>query len=386
MMSEIQKLKRNEEYRKGMVLLLPLSRGEDTYADAALAYFLRKSERVSACIEMCRNAYRVGPVSDWLKNEYALAIESLHDWETSSLPSLERASLAILKLSTFDSIRNRVCYRMAKRYAEKANYLRCLDWVNQIQEDILDRRMEKPVFLLRLRALSKNTCWREVLELSGSTAPEFRIDPFVLRYRAQALRALGDIREATALYLDQIVPLKPDWYVFGEAGELCMEAGKQEKALLYMGIALLQPGKLDMKVKVLDALGTLLGRMNMVSEGRHFSRLCAQIRKKNGWKLTEAQQDLLAGETIRFDQDVLVGCLRKGINWQKGTITNVMANGQVGFICCGDDSLFFSKRNAIGRIPKMEEGRQVAFVSIMSWDRKKGRFSRQAIILQKEPT
>lgn len=205
---------------------------------------------------------------------------------------------------------------------------------------------------------------------------------------AKCLKEMGQNQEALK-HLKEVIKSKDDWYVFKEFAENHFILKQYEDALPYICQAMLQPGRMNMKVNVLCLAYHILKQTETDIALKH-AQLYYLLKMRTGAYIDEEIEDLSIDETSISQED-----LEREINsyWsefkfngqelQYGTITKFLEDRNFGFIRTQDDeSIFFHKKEFKGET--IYVGQFVSFYTEENFDKVKNRKSIKAVNVRGE--
>lgn len=386
MNKEVRQLKENGEYCKGAILLLSIKPGENPWDDAALAYFLRKSGRTEAALAVCRKAFPFSKDNGWFQKEYALAIYKTVDWLNAPPAQQVHALKALTGLRAQDWMLAHAAYHTAKSLYTDGHYNEGM----QILLGLRDTRMEPELLnwvrLLKLKFMNARRDYPAILAETEAEAAKCPPDPFILRERAAALRKTGKSADALHLYLNRILPVKDDWYIFSETASLFDEIGQPRAAAAYFALALLKPGQDKMKIKAMEALSKLL-KQHGHGDRDYFLKVATSIRLREGWKLPQLNTEVeINNEThTRLAKGKAIAIFMEYAPLETGKVTTLGPGDAFCFVQSGKDTFFCSKRDMIAVPALPKTGEEVQFMKVTGYDRKKNRFTQKGILTRPSP-
>jgi len=296
------------------------------------------------------------------------------DWEKGNLDVLLRASDAILSLSSFQPLRYRVCYRMAKRFLVEKEYGKAVEWVRKVNVDDLDNDGKRWLAFVELKGVRGLEDWAGLERSANMWLAEFPMDANILRFKARALINRGFEKEALELYEQRILAVEPTWYALHEAGQILWKAGDLPRALCFFVAAWQRKGKAEMKVRLLDDLCDLLVDMGDSGAAQGFSVMAYRIRERNGWKQHSTGRFPEGGDARELSEGEIIDLAMRYGGWQSGTIVRVFPGGKSGLVESRGSRYYIHERSGLNRKFHLREGDAIRFVVMPGYDKRKDKF------------
>ena len=169
----------------------------------------------------------------------------------------------------------------------------------------------------------------------------------------------------------------------------CAKAGEDVVQMLrYGSAAMLCPGSMEEKVRLLAELGQVLSvRQEHQKEAFYHYALAVRIRRKNHWQISRALWNRVTAYSRTIpDWKRLQGELQEfwicrkhwGEEERRGAITSVLPGGSAGFVTAGDGvSFYFRKDDVLGG--SVGVGQAVSFYVEEGQDGTRGGASKRAV-------
>ena len=206
---------------------------------------------------------------------------------------------------------------------------------------------------------------------------------------AKSLRQLGQPEEALK-YLNEVVKVKTEWYIYKEFADNYFMLDDNEKALNCISRAVLTNDPINMKVNLFALIYDILKDSESDIALRH-AELYYLIKLDTGSSnISEEIEELEIDDTM-LDKNQLISQIRaywtdfkfKDQDLQYGTVTRFFDDKNYGFIRTDDDeSIFFHRREFKG--DDMHVGQLVSFYTEKSFDKVKGEESLIAVNVKAE--
>lgn len=203
--------------------------------------------------------------------------------------------------------------------------------------------------------------------------------------KAISISNLGQTTEALNMLMDLVLQ-KDHWTLFLEIAKLYYTIGEVNKALIFLYRAALTPDDPKMKVELYYIIGCILEKSGNCEYAYKHLLLAKNIRLKQGWnipsKLASHLEQLKVNQAIQsVSHEALKNYwleqIKTLIGNRDGIISQLMANGKIGFIKSDKESVFFKASSIISN-QKIRIGSRVNFCLIDSYDRKKNVKSKEA--------
>lgn len=200
---------------------------------------------------------------------------------------------------------------------------------------------------------------------------------------AKSLKELFKNKEAL-IYLNEVLKVKKDWFVFKEIAENYYILKDCKKAQKYLCDAVLTNDPIRIKVNLYYLAYKILKDINPDIAHKHIELFYA-IKMENDSKVPEDIGDLLI-EDEHLDKKVLEREIKdywtefkfKDKKLQYGTVTKIFEHGKSGFITSDDnESVYFNVYEF--KEGKASLGQYVSFFTEKSFDKTKNRESVRAI-------
>lgn len=243
-------------------------------------------------------------------------------------------------------------------YASKAN-LECADW------DLCIEVSNEALNTLK------------VFTFNGDTWHRWRI--------AKSFRQLNQIRQAL-YYLDEVVNVKREWFIFREFAENYHMISEDEKALDYLAEAILTNDSVNVKVNLYHLAYEILDNLNIDMAYTHLE-LYYLLKLENSSHVPEEIENLDIDED-ELDRDELINEINrywmefkfKNQDLHHGRITQYFEDKDYGFITDNNnESIFFHENEFRG--DEIYVGEEVSFYTEMSFDESENKQSLKAVCI-----
>jgi len=225
---------------------------------------------------------------------------------------------------------------------------------------------------------------------------------FFLRLKALSYFQLGSPNEAAEIYNTLCNRVKADWWLLHEYAKVLQAQGHDEDALKLMFQAACSYYKLESMVTLFIDIGQLCYKMEKYKEARAHLVLCKYVRESRGWGIPEQITSSIntinqllkdsgpssqreAYEICRSEWAQSIGeeDSRQNLNNKReakhgliGKVSSIKVERPFCFIITSDDS-FFCRNSELP--PSINNGDEVLFDAIPSYDKKKEKESWRAV-------
>lgn len=205
---------------------------------------------------------------------------------------------------------------------------------------------------------------------------------------AKSLKELNQNDEALE-YLNEVVKVKMEWFVFKEFVENYHILNENENALEYICNAILTNDPVNIKVNLYYLAYEVLDELNMDIAFKHLE-LFYLLKLESNAQIPEEIEDLMIDED-ELDKNQLIGDINDYWNDFKfkdeelhyGTVTKYFEDKNFGFITDNDNnSMFFHKNEFKG--DNLYVGQAVSFYTEKSFDKSKNKESQKAVLIRGE--
>lgn len=205
---------------------------------------------------------------------------------------------------------------------------------------------------------------------------------------AKSLRELNRCEEALE-YLNEVVKVKKEWFVFRELAENYHILNDDENALKYISKAILTKGPVKMKVNLYCFAYKLLENSDEEMAYRH-AELCYLLKLESNTPIPDELEDLMI-EADNLDKNHLIMQINDYWNdfrfqnqeLKYGTVTKFVEDRNFGFIKIDDnESVFFHESEFKG--DNIYVGQLVSFYIEESFDKSKNEKSIKAVNIRGE--
>lgn len=228
---------------------------------------------------------------------------------------------------------------------------------------------------------------------------------FFLRLKASSYSEMGKYEEAAEIYHNLCAKPKADWWLLHEYALVLQAQNQENDALKLMYQAANSNYKLESMVTLFFNIGQLCNKMEKYKEARAHLLLCKYIREDKGWGISEQITSLIHASNLHLNdsepasqKEALDICRSEwGTLLHKEGLEQISSNkreikrallGKVNsirpdrsffFITTADGQSFFC---GISQLPPMlNNGDEVRFDAIPSFDKKKNKESYSAVNL-----
>ncbi len=210
-------------------------------------------------------------------------------------------------------------------------------------------------------------------------------------YRWRIAKSLKELnKNAEALeYLNDVLEVKKDWFVFKEFAENYHILNENEKALNYICEAILTSDPVNIKVNLYCLAYEILDELNQEIAFRHVE-LCYLLKVESGAQIPDELEDLMIDED-ELDKNQLIEEINnywsdfkfKNREQEYGTVKKYFEDKNFGFIINNkDESIFFHKNEFKG--DNVYVGQLVSFYTEKSFDKSKNEESLKAVCIRGE--
>ena len=205
---------------------------------------------------------------------------------------------------------------------------------------------------------------------------------------AKSLKELNRNDEALK-YLNEVVEVKMDWFVYKEIAENYHILNEDKKALEYICKAILTNDPVNIKVNLFYLAYEILDELNMDMAFKHVE-LFYLLKLESNTQIPEEIEDLMIDED-GLDKNQLIDEINsywnnfkfKNRELHHGTVAKYVEDRHYGFI--RDDSgesIFFHKSEFEGS--QIYAGQAVSFYTEKSFDKSKNKESKKAVLIRGE--
>lgn len=412
--------RKNGNYTEAITLYEKLwFQSQDAYDGTGLLNCYRKTEVFDKAIPLARELFLQHMNIEWTAREVCWTIVQAKIQtfdESSSLDEISRAAETILKYSPDFLAKKIAVFAVLKWAKKKDNWKTIGNWIDKVKVD--DLSLEPINLYENKKGWSDKCLWynykinylltqsefenAKSLSLHASTlCPKQQF--FFLRLQAQALRGMGLMEDATAVYAKLCDKPKVDWWLLHEYGNILKENGNTIKSLKILCKAALANKKRNLMVTLFSDIGDLCLKDNDLSMARYHYYLEKFVREDNNWFLPDTLKTIISSlddnlgtaTSPTSQQKAFASCK---VFWQassdysnKCNNTHNMSN-LIGEIVIPKDKpfCFVNTREGLSAIcfPKdisddIIHGDAVIFDITPSFDRKKDRDSWKAINIKK---
>ena len=412
--NEADELLKNKNYSKAQQIYEKLwIEYRDKWEGWRYAYCLKKAKEYHKAIDICREVYKIDSAFERNNSIYAWCIYHTEiKKENINEDGLLKAGEAILKLCQQDnkySPYTRTVFKILNFFKQKAIFPhdKILFWLEKLDPNKLsfetseykdsNNKLIKTVsdkenyYSYKSKALRLKKEYKKCIEdgekiLNIFENKDFHNNIWIKRNIALSYIEL-DQKEKGLKILLEILPYKPDWFIYKDISDIYFYQKKYDKALHYAikGADLL--GDDDKKINLYFLLGQILDKKQKNDEAKkHFEFVC---QLKN-WKIQDSDKKLKSFITkynIVQESNIDSEKMKKEVRqiWtpfkarKNGIIKNILPTGKAGFLKSNDTDYYFKIKNLK---PWHKEGQQVTFEEIEGYDKKKEKSNINAINLK----
>lgn len=191
--------------------------------------------------------------------------------------------------------------------------------------------------------------------------------------------------------LDEIIPVKREWFIFSDKGFMLIKTGEKEKGLQYLIQALKMPGPDQMKLKIYSYFMENYNDKKYSEFSNKIKLYIVRIREKNSWPVSddnkkiinELSQDLKNKNLGDIKKDILDFISREFESIEistTGKIERMLTEGKTGLIKPDvGESLFFRVKSILNNTKGFKIGTPVTYQIIDSFDKVKNQPSKEAV-------
>lgn len=243
----------------------------------------------------------------------------------------------------------------------------------------------------RIRALIETGSPNEAIQILSQVKEKFPAETkFFLRLEALAFFKNNELEKSEQIYKTLTSSVRPDWWILQEYARVLKDLGHKEEALKKMYLAANSTFKLELIVTLLLDIGLMLKELSRYGEAKAHFYLCKHIREKNGWSVPDELMKQISELGAPYDFETALKICKaewkksSGISAvnveQKKLKGRVNLGPEIRFFCfiIGDDKEgYFCKKSDLPQ--DIQDGEQVLFTAIKSFDRKKNKEGWKAI-------
>jgi tetratricopeptide (TPR) repeat protein len=207
--------------------------------------------------------------------------------------------------------------------------------------------------------------------------------------KAKSIALTGDLPIAINSLIELQIQ-KDHWSILMDISLLYFNTGDLTNSLIYALRAALTKDPEQMKINVYDHIGQILEKTGDPINALLHYMFEKKIREDNDWGipfgLSARIEKLCKSDTKAIPlfstlKEFWVNGLKALMGTHTGVINNVIGKGQIGFITCENDSIFFKSDSVINN-KKIRQGNKASFCIIDSYDRKKKQKTKEAAYIE----
>jgi cold shock CspA family protein len=286
-----------------------------------------------------------------LKNPNEILLEFLHQIDSDKLSREEKKYEEKLLASDFE----KWCSEISKVYLNLKRYDKCID----ICQKALDSK---------IKLHSNNDSW--------------------FRYRmAKCYLSQNDMENAQNYVREAQIRGCKHWCIKQILFEIAHKMN-DEKALVYASECAMADRSHEMRVSFYEDFSKYLQEEKFEHESMLLRHLIILLREENKWKLkpehsswviTQEIKSLDKRETLEKLSEFWNKCSKVGKEYYRGTIKNILPQGNAGFIACEDSKDYHFKKNDCRGNWELKKGLKVRFTLEEGFDKKKGQKCMNAV-------
>ncbi|WP_458405271.1 hypothetical protein [Methanobrevibacter sp.] len=381
--------------------------------DLIKAKSLYKDKKYEESLTIYEKNYSENPeeFNEWDRIFYSWALYQSYVKDSEDEDKLYEAAELVTELVKQDDLNKKpVCpytltvFKVLDLLYSENDYFNLINWLDKINPELLDekrfksnervyRSKKEKYYDYASKAYLECEEFEKCIEISKealSNLNKFTNNSDVwYRWRiAKSYKELLENNEALK-YLDEVVKVKKDWFVYKEIAENYYILEDDEKAQEYLGDAILTDDPLTIKVNLFYLAYKILKDSNPDLALRH-AELFYAIKLENDSQMPEDIEELLIDEVTINKKDLEREIKEYWLEYkfkdqelQYGTVTKIFEHGKSGFITSdNDESLYFNVSDYKG--DGLHEGGYVSFYTEKSFDKSKNRESIRAVNIREE--
>ena len=376
--------------------------------ELAEAKKLYQSKKYEEALSVYERIYSQNPevFNNWDKIFYSWSLYQVYIKDSEDEDKLfESAELVTDLIKQEDLNEKPVCaytltvFKVLDHLYADGDYFNLLVWLDKIDPELLDenryetddrvyRSKKEKYYDYATKAYLECEDFEKCIETSKEALESLTVftnsSDIWYKWRiAKSYRELLENQEALK-YLEEVSKVKKDWFVQKEIAENYYMMGEDEKAMDYIGEAVLTNDPSNIKVNLYYLAYKILKEINPELALKHAELFCA-IKLDNDSQIPEELDDLLIDEDD-LDRRALESELKeywseykfKDRELQYGTVTKIFEHGKSGFITSdSDESVYFNVYEYKG--DNLNVGEYVSFYTEKSFDKSKNRESTKAV-------
>jgi tetratricopeptide (TPR) repeat protein len=198
-------------------------------------------------------------------------------------------------------------------------------------------------------------------------------------------------REDALKLLDEIIPLKREWFIVADKGFMLIKMGQKEKGTQYLIQALKMAGPDQMKLKIYKYFMDNFNQGKFSDFSKNIRLYTIRIREKNAWSISDENKKILDELSDDLKSKHLSTLKNEIIDFIEaefesieisttGKIERMTIEGKTGYIKPDvGDSIFFRTKNVLNNSKGFSKGTSVTFKVIDSFDKVKNKSSKEAV-------
>lgn len=219
-------------------------------------------------------------------------------------------------------------------------------------------------------------------------------ETWLKRFDALCQAKKGNYAEAEALF-EEIIKVKPEWYIYKELAEIYLQQGKKIEAMRIAADAALDTREPERKLSLYKFISEMLAARGNDDAVRKHVEFIFYTRRDRKWKIDADLQQLVTHYNINqeavVDSKFLMRPLRNlweqlkydGLEHYDGVIKSFLPTGTAGFVETADrKTYYFLTKQFKGKPEMMIAGQQVQFYVEEGFDVKKNRPSFNAVYIK----
>lgn len=253
-------------------------------------------------------------------------------------------------------------------------------------------RLSKAALNLKKYELIIEICNEAVSQLKG-----FSNITWFLHRKSKALAGMNQLSEAIDI-INEILNNKDEWFFRRELSEYLYKTGDLEGSFSHAVKACFNSVRMPEKEKMWKLYyqtGAILRKMDDTDAAWKHIAYAAKLRESSNWEIKEDLRNVLHEMEIKLDE-INMTDIRKELEsfWEEkvfegserksGVIKKIHENGKIGFINSENKDYYFKLKDFRGRRKNINEGINVEFNIVESFDGKKNKKSEAAVNIKQK--
>lgn len=399
----------------------------DSYDGAGLLHCLRKLHRFEQAIPLADELIIKFDSANWIKIEVTWTrISGILEKMGEDVPlrTIIDTAQQILALKPDSLAQKRIVFKILKTAKKEKQWNLVLEWADKLDPNLLsDIPMiikgkegwcdQSTWYNYKIRALIETGNEQKALEILETVIGKYpKNNKFFLRLKALALRKLNRLSEAEVIYESLCQGRFPDWWLLHEYASvlsLSPELSKKEQSLIVMYKSASTSRKIETCVNLYEDICAVCIELGKYREGRDHLLLSKLVRFEHGWNVSDELEERLIDLNKRVGSDpqnqnlshtlsLCKECWSKTLHGdsekpQDHDIKSQMLKNIIGKITLGrsdrpycfintpDKKAVFCFKSDLSS--DIQDGDEVIFNAVPSFDRKKNQESWKACAVRK---